>query len=262
MLPALVLALAACEPPPPSPPAFDEATAFLFRAFDQPSETDLAFALRAAEETLRTDLDLEGPTEARSLTLPPLTAEDVADVTRPPDTDPSTAQTMFVAARSAFPPARHAALQLRDDQRPLEPNAPDHYERTFREGRGCWLDRDCALRTSNDLVRKSAVVVIPFVLRKDFRWVDMDVVDPDATAPRWAYVARSWVPERATGGIDTLHQQYSVEAWIPDDDGLVRFISLYYDVETPLVPEAAARLTAQSGIDAIFRAAEEALAAE
>jgi hypothetical protein len=105
------------------------------------------------------------------------------------------------------------------DQKPVEPQSPDHYERHFLEGRDCWEGRGCAvLKTHQDVTKKNALLEVPYEFFKDFRWVDMNA-GLQGAEPRWAYVAKSWNPDSFTGvrGNNTLIQSYTVEFWFPRD---------------------------------------------
>lgn len=232
LLPLICLPLLACKAAPPAAnPEFNDALAYAFRSFEG-DQADLAFAVRSLEEQVYLSVDVEADnSNDRALTPASLSEEDVADVDHP-SRDPGLCIAVAVAGLSSHPVDRHAELQLLSDQTPIEPYSPDQYDRTFLEGEDCWLGGACEyLRTENDLVKDNFLMTIPYVLYKDFRWVDLDLPDPADVAegeeavnegePRWAVVARAWTTEAAEGesGANTIHQSYTVEMWVPRDGG-------------------------------------------
>ncbi len=270
----LLAVLPACAAPPTADPDFDDAAAFLFRDFETEEPARLAFVMRAFGEQIDSSLDLSSETTADRTTTPsPLTGADLADVDHP-EGDPSLTLTIAVARQSLFPPEEHRFIQLLADHTAVEPNSPNVYDRTFLDGsEACWADQGCAvLRTMNSLVRENLVLEIPYGMGKAFRWIDLGLPDPSTVPegepvvnpgePEWALLGRSWVPEEATGvsGQNTLHQQYSVEVWLPWDGGSLRTISLYFEIRGSGLTEELQLGTARTGIDDIFELADEFLA--
>ena len=82
--------------------------------------------------------------------------------------------------RAKFTPDDHTRIQLLTDHTPVEPNSPDNYQREFLDGTdGCWANRGCeTLRTLNDVTKTNAVFTIPYVMNKDFRWIDLNLPTP------------------------------------------------------------------------------------
>jgi hypothetical protein len=268
-----LLLLLGCAPPPTANPDFSDSARFLFRAFEG-DEADLAFALRALQTELDGQIDLDAPASIdRSLAPGPLTEDDVAGMHRPVG-DPSGGLTMTVARRSDFAPPEHVDIQLLVDHTPVEPNSPSRYLRTFLDGtEDCWPDRSCStLRTSNEVIKENLLLEIPYSMDKDLRWVDLGLPDPSSVPagqpvvnegePRWALLGRAWVLDVSVcnAGANTLHHQYSVEAWLPDGDTALRTMSLWWWVEGDGLDEDTQILTARNGIDAIFRRGDEWLA--
>ena len=264
-----ILLLAACgKAPPPANPEFSDAAVYVFRAFDA-DEAELAFGVRALEEQILLGMDVtaEDPKD-RALTPSALTEEDVAHLEHP-GADPGAALPVALAYLSAFPPEEHAALALIVDQTPLEPYSPDYYERSFLSGDDCWLDQGCVLETWNDLVKKNALMEVPYDFYKDYRWVDLGLPDPadvDGVAgePRHAFVSRAWQKESFSGEAGNVHlvQSFSIEVWIPQEDGqTLRMLSLWsqtdFDGFTPGEDLVAA--TTRAGIDDNMNAHEDFL---
>lgn len=271
LLVGLSLSATACRRDSPAAnPKFNDAIRQAFVGFRGPA-ADLAFALRALEaQTAGLDLASNDLLD-RSVTPEPLTAADVADLERPEDRDPADALPIAVAGLSAFAPEDAARIQLLADQTPVEPYSPDVFERTFLEGGDCWLDRSCEwLLTFNDLVKKNLVMEVPYEFRKDFRWIDLNLPDPadvpageDAVndgAPRWGFAAQSWQEASFTGdnGGTVLAQSFTVEVWLPRDDGGTTRLQALWS-ETELSVDASDDMvvgTARAGIDRNFQAQE------
>lgn len=268
-------ALACRKDTPPADPAFSDALIYVLSTFEG-EEIDLAYGLRDLEDQIWSDMDPSASNPAdRALQPAFLTEADVADLERQnDDRDLAKALPVAVAGLSAFPPADHARIQMLVDQTPVEPYSPDHYVRTFVEGRDCWEDRGCdVMRTTNDLTKDNLLMTVDYVFAKDFRWIDMALPDPsDVTAttaipapvgdPRFAILARSWTDRSYAGrtGDSFIHQSFTVEIWIPTDDGgTLRLLSLWSETEFVglSVSDDTIIATTRSGIDNNYKAAED-----
>jgi len=233
---AAMLSLAACGPgddddsgPAPeygTDPVFAHPARYLFREFDQAAEAELAFVLRALESSLENTVDFSSEELIdRSPNVDLLEADDLAGIEHP-DTDPAECLAASLTARSRHDSDRHATAALQTDQTPGDPSAPDHHDRSFRDGTElCWGDRSCAaLRADDVLTRTNALFTITLDDRVDYRWIDLGLPAPstvevgtDATQtddPRWAILSHAWMPERAVDGDASFEQSYSVAAWI------------------------------------------------
>jgi hypothetical protein len=244
--PALLLG---CQPTPQANPVFSDATIFTFVEFDDPEPANLAFAVRELEREiyLAVDVDQDNPHD-RALVPDRLAAEDITGFDQLPETYPEgfagagdpivvgRALGVTVVGLSSHEPSPHTGYLLLPVQIPVEPGSPNHYDRTIDSGADCFADRGCdALRTTNDLTKENALMVASYILRKDYRWIDLNLPDP-ADVPegepivnegteRWAIVARSWDPEVAIGenGSTAVYQSYTIEIWVPrDGDGYIR----------------------------------------
>jgi len=287
-------------------PDFADAARYTLAQFENPESADLAFAVRQLERELYLTADLEAPSSAdRALVVAPLRSEDLVGLDQVPEIYPEgfseegepilpeNASPLAVGALSQFAPEDHALYPVLEDQQPIEPGSPEHYDRTFLDGtEDCWPQRNCAwLRTSNNLTKKNALLEMTYDLFKDYRWVDLNLPDPSAVIegepvvnegePRWAFVARSWNPEVAVGDaeVNAIFQSYSIEIWVPRDGagflrdgseenaegggwttdseggGSLRMIALW--AESSLGMNSLVEQIIRNGIDEIFVAQEE-----
>jgi len=242
----LLLLLVGCRSALRDNPEFADAARFTLAQFGSSEPADLAFAVRQLERELYLTADLEAEsTGDRSLIVAGLRLEDLTGFDALPDVYPEgfpregepvvpeNTYPLAVGALSAFPVSEHALYPVLDDQHPIEPGSPEHYERTFLDGsEDCWPGRNCdRLRTSNTLTKQNALLQMTYDLFKDYRWVDLNLPDPATVPegepivnegePRWSIVARSWNPEVAVGdaGANAIFQSYSIEIWVPRDGG-------------------------------------------
>jgi hypothetical protein len=221
--------------PPAADPDFNDAAIFLLREFDGP-EADLAFALRQIEEQVYLGMDVEAErVQDRALTPGPIERSDIEHLTIENE-DPALALPVAVAKTSAFEPIDHASIQMLVDHVPVEPYSPDLYTREFISGHECWDTVDCGrMDTTNELIKKNALMEVPYTLLKDFRWIDMNLPDPSSVEegepivndgePRWAFIARAWTDRTFSGEGGNVHikQSYTIDTWIPrDGQGFVR----------------------------------------
>lgn len=227
ILPCLLLA-AACKPLPEAEPDFSESLVQLFReVHTDVDDLQIAATMRTVEKHIYTYLAVEGSDlAARSAGPRSLTEDDVAMLTpRPDGVAPEDTLPVATGGVSSFPVDAHALIPLLADQRPVEPQSPDHYDREFLEGDDCWADRACTiLRTHQELTKKYPLppLSITYEFFKPFRWVDLNAGLEGAEGERWAIVASSWNPDtyRAEKQENrVIWQSYTVELWIPRDGG-------------------------------------------
>ncbi len=226
-IPALVLTSCA---PPPANLEFSDASALVFREFQNDDPGWVARGLRELEREIYLSMDVDNVSAvARAVTPDQLTEEDVADVEHP-DVPLDRNVAVAVGAHSKYDVAALSDLPLIQDQLPFEPGSPDHYDRTFVEGADCWGDRSCEfLITSNDLTKDNAAISpISYTLPKEYRWVDLNLSEPTEGGapssndgePRWAIAARTWTTQRESNPEgDSIEQSYTVELWVPRDGG-------------------------------------------
>ncbi len=262
----MLLLLIACKATP-ADPEFNDAAVEALRQFNAEDPVVLAFAARELEAVLR-QVDLDASLIDRSSEPDRLTEADVEGFSERPDRDPSAAIAVGVTHGSAWTVDDHVIVQLLADQTPIEPASPELYERILLEGEDCWVDRGCEfLRTENPLVKDNAVMTLDYTLWKDFRWVDMNLPPPSEVPdgetaqndgePRWAIVSTSWIKEETVAEDGTsILQSYTLELWIPSDDGTLRTMALWSETDTSFSDDIVASTT-RSGIQGIFDAADE-----
>jgi hypothetical protein len=281
---SLVVSIACGKAPPPANPEFNDAVRYLLRDFEG-EEVDLAFALRELEEQIYKGMDVESSNpEERALTQANLRSEDVDELNGPPR-DLQLNMPISVAGVSAFGIEEHKQIQMLTDHTPVEEYSPNHYVRTFNEGRPCWEARECTtMRTWNDLTKENAMMTIDYAFFKDFRWIDLALPDPEDVVEgepaeadgksRMAYIARSWTKESFEGrkGANWIHQSYTIEVWLPRDGkgfrsknradsrgngGLLRMLGLWSETELNISmnDDAIAAFT-RTGINNNFTAGE------
>lgn len=222
----VVVALSACRKSPEAERVFNNPIVGTFGLFEA-EDAELAPMMRDLELQIYTNMEVDAKDVLkRSVEPGPLALEDVEGLKDRPDRDPSVALPIATAWASPYEIDAHAELPVLDDQRPLEPTSPDHFDRTFLEGKDCWVANDCRLlQTFQELTKVytgNIVPPIPYEFYKDFRWVDLNLGLEGATGSRWAYVARSYDPgsfSDSKSGKNTIWQSYTIEAWFPRDGG-------------------------------------------
>jgi len=257
-----VLALGVgCKAPPEAPTELSELSRYLYREWSNEDEEVVAAGLRNLTSVLAGQ-DLAGDVLQRSWALADLSEEDVAALPTRPDRDPADAVGVGVAYASRWTPRDHAQVQVQADQRPFEPTASEHYDRTFPDTQEpeCFLDREClVLRTFNEATRKNLLMKVTFELPKELRWV---VVEEG----RWSFVSRSWYEQPWSGdnGKVTLWQSYSVDVWLDDGDGGTwRFQTLWSESDLGVeFSDETVIATVRNATDQFFRACDDAIGRE
>jgi len=209
-------------------------------------------------------LDLTAALVDRSFSVDTLDADDTAEVERPGRSELENCASVSVAYASRQAIAVHAEMHTLADQQPFEPTA-EYYDRRFPEqdDPACFIDRTCAaLITFNELARQNELMVVDLLLGKEFRWVSMVDGDGEATG-RWAFVARSWMPESGfeRDGGDVLVQSYATDVWMEQPDGAtVRYQALYSEtIIQGLQDDFDMRGFLAGGIDDSFAAHDDAI---
>lgn len=219
--------LLGCKTIPLANEPFREALTTVYRAFEADDATKSA-SMQVLEEQLYRELDVASRAHAdRSIVPDRLTEADLGGVAPRPDRDPELAGGLAASGLSPHPVREHARIPLLPDQRVVEPQSPDHYDRAWIEGEGCWATRDCLwLRTRQDLTKNyPGTQPITYAFHKDYRWVDLA---PDEDEPRWAIIARSWNDDTysSANGASTLWQAFTLELWLPRDGRGFRWIDV------------------------------------
>ena len=245
--------------PPKAPEEINALSRFLYREWANPDPKVMEDGV-AKLELLLAKLGLSPEGGARSYELTPLTVDDLKTIERPPNADPGKCMASAVARESAWGVRDHARLQVSPEQLEIEPSATA-YTRKFTEPAdpACFVDRKCPqIATENNLSRKNALLEITYILYKRFRWVKLG-----PTGDRWAMVSRSysnraWPDEKSS---TALMQSYTLELWIPRDNGVTwRYQAPYSEQRLNVEADRGLQLAVvTSAIDGAFRAADEVI---
>ncbi|MCP4810829.1 MAG: hypothetical protein GY913_11435 [Proteobacteria bacterium] len=252
-----------------SNPAFDDAAVLALLEFQSEDPVNLAFAVRQIEADIAT-YDLDASLLDRSFEPIELTEADVATFENVPDRDPALCLPVAVTYASPNGVDDHVRVQMLADQTPIEPASEAKYDRSILEGEDCFADRTCEfLITENPLTKENALMTVSYTLFKDFRWIDLNLPDPadvpegetaESDTPRWGIVGRSWMAEEAVADEGTsILQSYSLEVWVPTDDGVHRMMSLWSESDSSMGEDTVAGAT-RSGIQGIFEAGDDWIA--
>jgi len=258
-LPGVLLLAAAigCEPSPEAPTELDELSAYLFRHFETEDEGVLEAGMGNLYEFFR-DIDLDVPYQDRAFATSPLTEDDIHGIVHA-DRDPALQQPVAMAMDSQHEPRGHSTAIIQSDQTPMEPASPNHYVREYVDPTdpSCFPDRDCAaVDTMNNIKKENLVMNATYDMHKDFRWVEMR----EAGNGEWALLGRAWCEEATIGdaGAITIHQSYSIDAFILEDDGTtIRYMSLWTETEIDGVDDTIIEGTTRLGMNDMFEATED-----
>jgi hypothetical protein len=123
-----------------------------------------------------------------------------------------------VATRSEHPLEAAASALLEVDQREVEPDWYETFERTFLTDLDCFMDRECLrLETIEEMeVNLAMGIVSTNETYNQYVWVPMD--------DDWALVQRSWLVEQPEDNSPLLevYEQYYLNAFVPRDGGHFR----------------------------------------
>jgi hypothetical protein len=220
---------------------------YMFRHFEDPEA--MSEALTNLEPWLEENVETEEADEGYA--LEPLEPSDVRDVDYPNRTLANLLGAAG-AAPSAFPVPAQARHILERDQVWANPLQYQTYERSYT-GKQEFVDRTGVLRTTNDVLTSSFGVKIPYLLYKDYRWIEREDREP-------SIAARSWVAERSCndGGGNCLELSFSVDLFVGHAKGTHRFTSTWSEA-TSAIPIGDDLLVAglAGGIQNIFDNAEE-----
>ncbi len=246
-----------CERSPEAPTELDELSAYLFRNF----ETDEEGVLEAGMGNLLeffADVDLDVAYQDRSFATSPLSEDDIHGIVHA-DRDPALQEPVAMAIDSEHAPEGHATAIIQPDQTPMEPASPNYYVREYLDPTdpSCFPDRGCAaVDTMNDIKKENLVMHAQYFMHKDFRWVEMR----EAGSGEWALIGRAWCEEPTVGdaGAITIHQSYSLDAFVREDDGtVIRYMSLWTETEIDGVDDSVIEATTRMGMNDMFEATED-----
>ncbi len=247
---SLILAMFGCNSPEEVPPELGAVVQSLFRDFEDTSAMTTALDDLAL---LLAEVDFSGDIDDRAFSLDPLTSADAGE-TAIEGQDPALCNAVALTYQSPWSPAAHSSYQVLDDLSVL--GTASSYDRVFLEP----ADPDCfpamtcdMIRTENTIVRDSILFSLSSTMRKDYLWVE--------TSDGSAMLERGWLTEssHSEDGNNHLWQTFEVEAWLPWDDGSVRFFAHYAEPDYAGVSDDLAESLALSGAQNAMEAADEYL---
>ena len=259
--------MTACEEevfvPPDTPDEIEEinnVNGYLFRNWDTTEENVLEPGLAQLIELLA-EIDLDTEYQDRCFIPDPLTLEDI-EVIEHPDRDPADVLAVALVMASDFLPAAQAEVIILPDQRPVEPASPDRYDRTFLDPTdpSCFPGRSCdRVDTTNHILKDYLALNMEYDMPKYFRWVEIGAVG----SGEWAILGRAWIEQEyeTDGGAIQLNQSYSLDVFFPIGDGAARYMSLWPETYIDGVDDDFIYDTTAYGMDQMFDATEEYLAA-
>lgn len=237
----------------PAPTDMQELAAYLFANWEDPEVLPEAMTNLGAWLAANIDTD-----EAKDgFALSPIDPASIAEVTHPAR-DPSQLLGATGAARSPFPIFDHAGYIVLDDQVFSNPGTYLAYARDLVEGDAdAFVAGSGLVRTDNAVTTSSLGIDIPYLLNKDYRWVD-------ATDGARAILARSWVEARSCndGGGNCLEQSYSIDLFFAHTENETwRMTATWSEITTTLpVTEDLLTATLAIGIQNVFRHSDAFLA--
>lgn len=219
------LAAMGCRNRVDAPTEMEDVARYIYAHYDDDAE------LEAGLDNLIdwVEANLSSDQARRGYRLSRLSEEDTLGVEHA-GRDHSTLLGAAVLAVSPFGPEPHAQTMIRDDQIFLNPQNYAFYEREVEsDDLDAFLMGSGRIDTTNDIQTQSFGIRIPYVLQKDYRWVEGD----------WgqAIVARANLPEPGCneGGGNCLMQSFADDIWIvlegrPDT---IRFTATWNEVVSP-----------------------------
>lgn len=247
-----------CKAPPEAPEELSDLSRYLFREYES-EEWGAREAGMGNLAAFFAGQDMDVDWDELSYTVDDLGADDVVDVEHP-DRDLTLLMPVGMATLSAFTPEDHSSVIVLTDQTPVEPNSPNTYDRDFTEPTdpSCFPGKDCVLlRSMNDIVKENALMNIPYEMHKDYRWVELG--EPESG--NWGILGRTWCEEVAVGeeGQNEINQSFSVDVFLPQDGGTVRFMALWSESVVPGFGEDVIMGTIEYGMHQMFDATEDYL---
>ncbi len=251
---AAMVALGGCAAPVEAPTELSELARYMVREFDA---ADPAVRVAGADNfaALLDGVDYSASTADRATIPASLEADDVADLSRPPDTvlANTTDVTLFYGSR--HPVSAHAAFTVADNQVDAEPSTAS-YVRTLLDGGDCFGDGSCErMSTVNAVGRENALFALDFTLFKDFRRLE-------TSDGRDVLVSRSWTQEafEASRGTAVLRQSWTLDVFVDGPDGAQRFRGNWAETTfDPPIDEDIARNTTRNGMQNGHELADEVL---
>ena len=255
-----------CKAPPQAPTERDERPTYRVRHWEAPHPGVLEVGMFNLQ-ALVAAMDLDVGYGDRSYQIGNLSTDDIHGLTPPDGADPGDCYGIGLLAGSAFTPEQNSQAMIMDDQTPVEPFAPDTYDRIFLDPTdpSCFPTRDClVLYTDNDIVKKNSMMEIPYRMYKDYRWVEL-AEDGLPGSGSWGILGRTWMDERGVGvsGNNTIEQSYSVDVFLPGAHGgwgAYRYLGLWNETTGAVEDPEAVMALSLFGMDGMFDETEAWLA--
>ncbi len=241
----------ACGEPVEVPAELEELTLWFFEEWDSEDPEALSSAVANLLDWTD-DVDFEARWDDRAYEVGPIAGEELEGRIEH-GRDPADARGVGVIYLSPNAVDDHLALQFLTDQTPLEPSSPNHYERTITEGEDCFEERSCdVLRLENDILRENVLYEVGYLMEKEVTWVTVNDME------RQAMCARSWMPHSAHDeGKISLWQGYSIDLWLPLEQGTVRYQVSWQETEMPGLTWEQVSGVVAAGIDDLFEAQDD-----
>lgn len=244
----LLTLLLACGGPEAAPTELDALTPWFFTRWADEDPAAMESAVAALLDFMAGQ-DLGASTADRAFLVQPFSRADVEGLVEH-GFDPADTVGVGVIAASAFTPEEHFAHIRLEDLTPVEPASPDYYQRTFTDGDpDCLLARTCdTMRALNDVERKNALYTLRYEMPKTWRWVR-------TPAGEEALCARSANTDEAESNVDLrLKQGYSVDVWLPDPGGSLRYQVTWQETEWGQIDDEDTTGLLADGVDDVFAA--------
>ena len=208
----------------PAPEEMEDLTRFIYQHYDD--DERLSEGLENLSAWLIDNVDTED--SLAGYELDDLTEENIDAVTHP--TGPL--EGMIGAAAAMTSPhgiTDHVTTMLLDDQVFSNPKNYNSYHRDFEGDTDAFDAGSGRIRTINDVETGKLGITIPYILMKDYSWVQ-------TASNEDAVVCRSWIEEEACndGGGTCVKHSYSVDIFLPKDDDTLRFTATWSELTSPI----------------------------
>lgn len=221
-----------------APEDMESIARFLYQGFDDD---------RAVEDGLENLVDwmlvnMDTEEAQRGYRLTQLTEEDTAGVQHPGEPHEELLGAAVVGV-SPYGLQTHARTMVLPDQVYMNPGNLDYYDRAVDGDDDGFVGGVGRIDTTNDVQTVSFGIRIPYLLFKDYRWIESDFGQ--------AIIARHWIAASGcnAGGDNCLIQNFGEDIWIDLDSrtDTLRFTATWSEVDSP----AQAFITEQMQIGAL-----------
>ena len=252
-----LLSLLACQPPVEAPEELGELLLYTFAEFDNEDDEYLTATLDGFTDYLLS-VDMAGDVNARAITPPILTNEDLGSVTPPAGADPQAQVNVAVSALSTASMDQTVGLILDPNQVCITADSSVYYQRSFDTDTACFADGSCDwLEVTNETRTESVLADVWIDTQGEFRRVTRE---DDGAA---VIFGRSWMPEAAVSddGDNSWDQRYTFDLWLPHPtaSSILRMTAMWSSVS---FEESLYVGLVKNGLDEAFENAAAFLAGE